>query len=676
MPVIFIYPYFNRINSVPAGTSVSNNLYANMTALFHFDGNLTDSSPITNNTGSLMTPATLNTTTKKFGTASAYFDGNGGYINYNASTAYNFGFGDFTVEAWMYPESLAGSGPNADKFSTIVTGLGSNDGGGAWRWHFMFRNDGALAFENAPEQGAPNNYFAVTTPGAITTGKWQHVAVTRSAGVLRFFVDGVLIARTDSATTSGDTGSVGPLRIGRTLLTTYDYRYKGFVDEVRICKTARYTKSFTVPTEAFQNSASVLLMHMDGNNSGASFPNEASAVTVTRYGGAITSSTNKKFGVTSAYFDGTGDYLATSVSPAFGFGTGDYTAELWFNTATVAKQLQAIFDMRPSGSAIVQKPNVHLFGSTLTFSIGSTAKAQSAPIVVNTWNHMALTRKDGVTRLFVNGVLVGSPVADTTDYGTSNDIVLGALGDGRDAVASHFQGYMDEVRVIKGEAAYVENFTPSNIPFNTPTPSLLMQDGADGSTSFTDANGVAMNAFGNVKFSSEQAKFGTTSIKFDGAGDYLVTPSSTAYGFGLGDFTMETWFYPTNGAKATGALMDMRDPGNWQAMKPTVILTANTVTFLISGRVQASSGVLADNTWHHVAWSRVAGVSRFFINGVMVGSLADASNYASPSDVVFGQISEARTTFDGYFTGYMDGMRIMKGVGMYTENFTPPTSQF
>jgi len=201
---------------------------------------------------------------------------------------------------------------------------------------------------------------------------------------------------------------------------------------------------------------------------------------------------------------------------------------------------------------------------------------------------------------------------------------------------------------------------------------LLRMDGEDGSTVFTDELGNTISRYGNVRMSTTTAKFGTSSAYFDGAGDYLVMPVSSSFGFGTGDFTIELWFNCTNGAKQTGALFDMRDPGNWQAMKPTIIFGARQVYFSSAGVTKATSAVLPDNTWHHVAHTRSGGISRYFINGVLIGTVADTNNYGSASDAVIGQVSEARTTWDGYFAGYIDDVRVMKGTAAYTASFTPP----
>lgn len=673
MPVIYIYPY---IRSIPSDTPVSDNLYANVTGLFHFDGNTTDSSVIANNTGGITAPVTFNTTTKKFGTASAYFNGSGGYINYTNNAGYSFGTGDFTIEAWINPETLAGSGPDPYQASTIVAGLGSNaDGGGAIRWNFNVDKSGALVFSNAAEQSVPVLFDAKSVSGAVVSGKWQHVAVTRQSGVVRFFVDGVLIPRTDSFTTTSAVNSNGPLRIGRMFSSSpWNFIYKGYIDELRISKTARYVTNFTPATDAFSNSATVLLMHMDGEHNGSVFTDE-SGMTMNRFGNVVTTTSNKIFGSASAFFDGAGDYLTTPVTNKLGFGLGDFTMETWVRTSTTTKGNQGVIDMRPDGVQRANKPTILINLDRINYITNASTQISSAPIATNTWYHVAVSRVSGVTRMFINGVKVGSDFIDTTDYGTSSDAVIGQVADNR-LYDGYLFGYMDELRIVKGLGAYTANFTPSSIPFNAPAPALLLQmDGASGSSTFIDDSGVTLNKFGNPQFSTEQFKIGTSSIKFNGTSDYLSTPVSSSYGMGTGDFTIEGWFFATS-VTGVRAVVDFRSVGSVAQSKPSILVYNNTIQFLhdTAGAPTASVGVSA-NLWYNFAWSRVAGVSYFFVNGNLIYSVADTTNYGTSNDVVIGQSGPDRT-YPGYFQGYIDQIRIIKGVGMYSSSYTPPTSPF
>jgi hypothetical protein len=103
-------------------------------------------------------------------------------------------------------------------------------------------------------------------------------------------------------------------------------------------------------------------------------------------------------------------------------------------------------------------------------------------------------------------------------------------------------GYISDIRVVKGTAVYTTTFTPPTAPLNAITnTSYLLK--------FTNA-GIYDHAMlndletvGNAQVSTSVVKYGTGSMYFDGAGDYLSRPASSLYALGTGDFTIEAWVY-------------------------------------------------------------------------------------------------------------------------------------
>ena len=88
----------------------------------------------------------------------------------------------------------------------------------------------------------------------------------------------------------------------------------------------------------------VLLLHMNGANSGTTFTDSSSfARTVTTYGDAKTSTTQSKFNGSSGLFDGTTDRLSVPASSDFNMGSGDFTIETWIYPTTLGGT-QYLFD--------------------------------------------------------------------------------------------------------------------------------------------------------------------------------------------------------------------------------------------------------------------------------------------------------------------------------------------
>ena len=202
---------------------------------------------------------------------------------------------------------------------------------------------------------------------------------------------------------------------------------------------------------------------------------------------------------------------------------------------------------------------------------------------------------------------------------------------------------------------------------------LLHCDGADGSTVFTD-NSPAPNtvtATGNAKISTAQSKFGGASLLLGGAGEYLRAPANTDYIFGTGDFTVELWINTTTTAE--DVLVDQYLGANsWQ-----LSVKAGKLSWYgkSDAYVLTSLASVNDGTWHHVAATREAGVLRFFVDGAASGQATDTTGYSQSIALGIGaQVASRNSNYD--YAGYIDDLRVTKGLARYTANFTPPIEQF
>jgi hypothetical protein len=202
---------------------------------------------------------------------------------------------------------------------------------------------------------------------------------------------------------------------------------------------------------------------------------------------------------------------------------------------------------------------------------------------------------------------------------------------------------------------------------------LLHGNGTNGSTTITDSSLTpkTVTAFGNAQISTAQSKFGGASIAFDGTGDYLTTPNNSDYQFGTSDFTVECWINTTD-TSFNLISMTTAAVGNWGA----VIFSSQFywqinygVTNLISA-VPCSS--ILNGAWNHIAITRSSSSLRLFFNGVLQGAspYTDSTNYNGTGVLAIG------SGINGDFNGYLDDLRITKGVARYTANFTPPTLPF
>ena len=395
----------------------------------------------------------------------------------------------------------------------------------------------------------------------------------------------------------------------------------------------------------------------------------ANAFTVTRNGDTVQSGFNP-FSQASAgagYFDGTGDYLSCASNAAFAFGTGNFTVEAWVYVSTVAPASQAIIDTRssqPSSTGFyfgLASATIQIFSSGVINLTGGT-------IVPSAWTHVALTRSGTTIRLFVNGTQVNS-TTNSTNW-TDNNMLVGVSA----GLLTPITGYMSNLRLVKGTAVYTSNFTPPTSPLTaiTNTSLLLLMDNY--SIVNSTATNLPVTINGNTTISTAQYPTGmSSSIYFDGTGDYLTLPSNAALGMGSGDFTVEFWLYQTvlSNLRQILDVLDGNSAGRlilWVNSAGAIInLGASGIT-----RHSSASGAVVANTWTHIALVRSSGVTKFYSNGVQSGSsYTDSTNYTCTTGSVFIGVNSDGSTYA--YQGYISNFRMVKGTALYTANFTVPT---
>jgi hypothetical protein len=182
-------------------------------------------------------------------------------------------------------------------------------------------------------------------------------------------------------------------------------------------------------------------------------------------GNAQISTTQSKFGGSSMYFDGTGDYLKAPGSQLYAYGTGDYTIEMWVRFGSVST---SVLVGNISGSGYGDWAFFYNSTSTvLRFIMNNNAvllSSSSWTPSANTWYHVAICRASGTYRFFVDGTVTGSG-SDTTNiaWTTANSILVGSANDG----TLQLNGYIDDLRITKGYARYTANFTVPSSAFPT-----------------------------------------------------------------------------------------------------------------------------------------------------------------------------------------------------------------
>lgn len=580
---------------------------------------------------------------------------------------------NFTIEAWI--NITSGTGRRG------IIGLGSS----------------ASADWILGVTGANNNlYFSTQVANsnsttAIPYNTWTHVAAVYDFNIgLKLYVNGVQVLFDFNAP---DPVSQMLLYIGADSAI-----FEGYISNLRVVKdVAVYSGAFTPPTSpltktqsagtnirAITGSQTSLLTFQDNrfkDNSNYAFP-----VSVANGTPSIQafSPFNPNIPYSAAAVGGNGyfgasDYLTfPRISPG-----GDFTMECWFYQTAKSGNYCLLFSDTSAQYSFAIALDYNLGGGILNGSVGlydtalGSMSSSAAVFSMNCWNHIALTKSGSVHRMFLNGVQVA------TKTGPSNFPIdtLGTWTGGN--LVYKFYGYISSARVVNGTAVYTSNFTPPAAPVTAITNTALL-------TNFTNLgifDSTAKNnatTFGGAQVSNSPSKYGTGSMYFNGSGYNLLFQPTPLHDL-TGDFTIEFWFYPGSitgmplnkggGAGIANASYELNCDGTYI----NFAASSNNASYDIGSETGPTGRIGAPGVfvWSHIAVTRSGNVYRGFLNGVQgyTQTLALTPYTTSTRGLSIGGNytgTWGTGTSTSNISGYIDDLRITKGIARYTANFTPP----
>jgi hypothetical protein len=598
---------------------------------------------------------------------------------------------DFTLESW------------------VQTNTATNQG-------ILNVFDGGLSFglsKGKPFLGKSSSIILSSISAInLNDNLWHHLAVTRSSGNLSLFVDGRLSAsKTDSTEFSA-----GQLRIAGDFNDPVNL-FDGYLADVRLVKgQALYTTGFTPPT-AFLSlttnggatpsvaplSSNVLVL--EANNPTAdptnilTYPSLNSGAIITQAPSATFSPFTPEEIYTpsthggSLYFDGIGDLVSVSERvDEFTFGTGDFTTEFWyFPTGTIDAGDAPLLTWE-STSNLADGIIIKFTSSTnLQVLLGNNYTQEvtlDAPgTYLNQWSHIALTRRGNTYRLFVNGNLMNT--AFYTGLNLSNDNDKLKIGEA-------CKGYISDIRVTKGQALYIEYFTPPSSSLTltqngatgagvvtlTATPNLLIKgtkagiyDGSANNNILQEGTIFSVSLAETINI---DANYRDNALVFNGVfnNNYLVIPPSPALDL-AGDFWIDFWM---NSAKwkrdsISRRILTLGSVSSVSAFHICLNATGTDKKLQIFSNTNILSSNLeyADGHWHHVGIGRSGSTLSLYRDGVLDASVTNNVDYKSGvvNNSYIG-IYDGGTT--GRYEGKLVGLRIINGECVHTSNYAVPTS--
>jgi hypothetical protein len=566
-----------------------------------------------------------------------------------------FGTGAITFECWI------------NTTSTNNMGMWGTTNESAWT-----ANSYAFNYSNGDIVLWNNSALWSIAVGTLHDGNWHHIAIVRSGTTWQVFADGVSKGTTTTEGSRDLGNNAWRVAIGQIEPSAGDTKFFiGYLSNMRVSNTAIYTSNFTPSTTPLTttsqgvSSSNVKFLSLQSNRF---IENSTNAIALTIFGTPSvqafspflpTAAYDTAVVGGSGYFDGSGDYLTAPNNAAFNFGSNNFTIECWFyqtsssSSGSFISQWQSANDANSSWQLMASDgaTSTPAFTFNVTTPVGITS---SSTYSLNCWNHIAAVRNGSTVTLYLNGTSVGSSSISGSIRSVTNPVGIATRG-GSAGNLNFTNGYIFGARVVNGTAVYTANFTPPTAPPTAITNTSLLLSATNAGIFDSTAKNV-LETVGNAQVSTTQAKWGTTSIAFDGTGDNLVIPSNPNVWLGSGAFSIEMWLYPNNASSEqmllcgndTGSLfLGMNiDGANRIALGRKAVALDNFVSYTYS-----------TGAWIYLAVTRDSSNNvKFFVNGSQVGSTGTNSNSFTNSVMNIGFEPTQK-----YLNGYIDDLRITKG---------------
>lgn len=596
------------------------------------------------------------------------YSGYGPYTTVSGTAMNPYTNSTFTVECWIYPNSLA------TQYGTIAAK--GTTGNRDWALYTCQSGGGSrdITWYYSPSSG---DYTISSASNVLTVGVWQHVAVVSTALSVKIYVNGVQVA----SGTQVVTNSSNPTRL--TFGSFMDYGtqpFDGYISNFRYTSgQALYTGAFTPPTAPLTTTS----VGTTGGNVAASLTGTVAFLAFQDNRFKENSSNGYQFTISgtptvqpfspfapsgpysassvggSIYVNGSTDWLNVASGNILNLNSSsNWTIEVWVYPTSAFSGYQQII----CGTGI----SLGSYGGTPYITNNSGGMWHGSTFVQYQWHHLALVNVANTSQTFyMNGVaLQGGSATSFTATNTS----IGSNYNGTQL----WTGYISGVRVVNGTALY--NGSTYTVPTSPPTAitntTLLVSGTNAGIYDHTTKNDLV--TFGSAQISTAQSKFGGSSISFDGTNSYLRSFSAHTSNFGTADFTVEYYIY-TNTHKNYNVHFDCRSGSTTSTTGfCTGSDSAGHFYLYCNGFLILTSNTYSTGTWYHLAFVRSNGTVKCYVNGTNDGTVSLSNNFTDALCVVGVSFVDQLQ----WLNGYIDELRVTRGIARYTTNFTPAAAAF
>ena len=425
---------------------------------------------------------------------SVFFDGTNDRLEIADTTDFEFGSGDFTVEAWIrIPED---SGANADSF-TIVNKWHNTSNAKEWILRIQQSSGNKLEFIHTTD-GSSNIFTTGNTDMKKNT--WYHVAAVGDSGVIKLFVNGTQQSSTGSQGTINAYSN--PLYFGYNLSSNGQWM-DGKISNARIIKgTAQYTSSFTPSTSALTSVTNTKLLCCNGDD-----PTDATTTPSTITNSGTITSTDNPFAINvySVDFDGS-DFFETATDSDLNIGTGDFTVEFWarFNSDADSDTLACVLETRSGGGStsdgfMIARWNTQ--SDRVSVYMNGFLLQETDSTAIDTWNHWALVRSSGTCTFYKNGKSQGT--FSSSHNWTNSKWYIGCLQNESSGggPTNAMEGFISQFRFTKA-VVYSSNFPTPGVLTALNDTKLLCCNQDSGADAVNESTGVSLTTHGDPTVST------------------------------------------------------------------------------------------------------------------------------------------------------------------------------
>jgi hypothetical protein len=367
-------------------------------------------------------------------------------------------------------------------------------------------------------------------------------------------------------------------------------------------------------------------------------------------------------GAGAVSFDGNSDSLTVPASTDFTLD-GEFTAEFWIylNTIVLDSQNPSPITFSQSGG---NKGQIYVNASNNYFSLwdgsSNVVTTGNNSITTGSWYHVAATRDSSNNcRIFLDGVLKDTASSTHTFGNASGDLRIGSFnGTGGDV-----NGYISNLRVVKGTALYTSNFTPKRqplLPESAPNTVLLTCQKGTIRDRSPSAHDITIN--GNAKSIS-----GASYFYFDGVNDYATIPDSDSFTFGSENFAIECWIYPNSTGSFPSFISKYAGSSTNSSFFFSLGNSNQTLEFYLYNGVSAQQAIIQAGTvslssWNHVVATRIGNQITTYLNGSVAGT--QSWSYSVYDANVAVTVGAGQYNGGYYWNGNISNVRIYKGKGL------------